>query len=265
MIAVLLSHERSGSHLMGEFIGSCGIKMIDEVCNPNSINPLTDKKSFHRYQLDWAAENRDAFLKPTYPQRVEFVAGYFRHLKALSGDVPIAVDIKYGHLHSFEWYWNPLFRQPLFFRALQEQGIRMVHLRRKNVVEAAISSEVSKQRAVWHSWQDVTEEKRKQRHRIDPKLIVWEAELLIKQAQWIGGGWCHGLDVLHTTYEDLVASVAGNGDALARIAQFLGGTLDPAWKPKLVKLGGPLEETIENYSELVSALNQAGLGEYLAA
>ena len=53
MITILLSHERSGSHLLSELLDLFkGVSSVGEVCNARAV-PVEDEESFHRFRRDW--------------------------------------------------------------------------------------------------------------------------------------------------------------------------------------------------------------------
>lgn len=264
MIAVLLSHERSGSHLVGEFIASLGFRMLDEVCNPNAVNPFTQTRSWPRYRADWTEAHRDIALKPGYREHMAFLEGYFAHLRQ-GIDRPVGVDIKYGHIHNFESFWKPVFQRPILFEALEAFEIPIVHLHRRNVVETAVSAEIAEQRRVWHSWQQKDLAEAERRFTLPVARIVSEALLYRQQADWIGGHWMGGARFFDLVYEDVVAGLAGETDVLDRLAAFLGARRNLAWSPRLQKLGRPLDRQVENYAELKAACAAAGLAEFLPA
>lgn len=264
MIAVLLSHERSGSHLVGEFVASLGFRMLDEVCNPNAVNPFTEDRSWLRYRADWTEANREVALKPGYRDHMAFLEGYFTHLRQGS-DRPVAVDIKYGHIHNFESFWKPVFQRPILFEALEAFDIPIVHLHRRNVVETAVSAEIAEQRRVWHSWQQKDAGEAERSFTLPVGRIVSEAALYRQQADWIGGHWIGQARAFDLVYEDVVAALAGEGDVLDRLAAFLGSRRNLAWAPRLQKLGRPLDRQVENYAELKAACAAAGLAEFLPA
>jgi hypothetical protein len=264
MIAVLLSHERSGSHLVGEYMASLGFRMLDEVCNPNAVNPFTEARSWLRYRADWTEANRAIALKPGYRDHMGFLQGYFAHLQQ-GIDRPVGVDIKYGHIHNFESFWKPVFQRPVLFEALEAFEIPLVHLHRRNVVETAVSAEIAEQRRVWHSWQQKDPAEAERRFTLPVARIVSEALLYRQQADWIAGHWMGGARVFDLIYEEVVAGLDGATDVLDRLAAFLGAQRNPAWAPRLQKLGRPLDRQVENYAELKAACAAAGLGEHLPA
>src|SRR3569832_512456 len=108
-LTILLCHERSGSHLLGEFLGSLdGVRMFDEVCNARSVQPRSAPESFHRFRYDAIISDPNILLDPTAERHLQFLRAYFAHLAKLASFSNIAVDIKYGHVINFEGWWWPI-------------------------------------------------------------------------------------------------------------------------------------------------------------
>lgn len=146
--AVILSHERSGSHLLGDYIASLAdVTVVDEVCNPNAVDPLTNELSFPGFQHRFALAHPEQFLKPTLVDRVQFVRSCFEHLRNTS-ERRVVLHIKYGHLLQFNWFWARLFSRPLLFAVLRDMESPVIHLHRENVVEAAISDQYAMTRGI---------------------------------------------------------------------------------------------------------------------
>ena len=159
MITILLSHERSGSHLVSSYIREQTENFVfDEVCYIFSVS-AENKASFHRFQVAFIDQNKDLYLSSKYSKRLDFTKSYFDHLLNISKSDKICVDIKYGHLHNFDWFWNPIFRRPLLLELSEQQGYKLIHLYRQNVVEASVSAILADKRNVWHSWQTDNAEK----------------------------------------------------------------------------------------------------------
>src|SRR5215475_5564753 len=93
---ILLSHERSGSHLLGEYIASLsGATMFDEVCNARSVKPSDGGASYHRFRHEAILRDPQLVLEPTRERHTAFVRSYFDHLSRLRPNKNVVVDIKY--------------------------------------------------------------------------------------------------------------------------------------------------------------------------
>src|SRR6185503_13749538 len=128
-LTILLCHERSGSHLLGEFLGSLdGVRMFDEVCNAGAVQPKSAPESFHRFRHDAIMGDPNLLLDPTPARHLQFIRAYFAHLKTLDAFPNIAVDIKYGHVVNFEGWWWPITPRPRLFTFCAEDDIGVIHL-----------------------------------------------------------------------------------------------------------------------------------------
>lgn len=260
---VILSHERSGSHLLGDYIASLeNVLVLDEVCNPDAVDPLTHDLSFLAFQHRYAMSNTETFLKPTFKDRVQFIRSYFEHVRD-SSEHRVVLHIKYGHVHHFNWLWTPLFARPLLFVVLQRMQAPVIHLHRENVVEAAVSDQYARARNAWHSWQLDADKEKVTSFECDVPSAVAAALLLKEQYRWISDRWMQQLKCYDLTYEDLCAQDDRRELVLERIATFLNRKPVVNWQPKLKKLGRPLRELARNYDALKNACIAAKLHQHV--
>jgi LPS sulfotransferase NodH len=261
-VTLLVSHERSGSHLFGELVWSLTeTHVFDEVCNANAIDPWSDPKSFHGFRKRWGDANPDFWWKPSFQTQSDMVVAFFDHLRALAPDKNVLVHIKYGHIHNFEGYWCPIFRRPLLFEICQTHDFRIIHLHRLNVMESVVSARLADQRKLWVSSQPRAEELMLQSHRIDAARVVQEIEQLSAQILWIRKHWLPGTRFLEVTYEELVGAVNKANDLRRRVAEFLGVTEKDEFVPKLRKVTS-LEGAIENFNEMRQVCEERGYGHF---
>jgi hypothetical protein len=265
MITVLLSHERSGSHLLGEFLATAAnIHMYDEVCNANAVNPSKHEVSFFRFQSNFIRHTGEEYFVPTHSAQMTLGKNYFEFLLARQKNNNIVIDIKYGHVRNFDWFWTPIFRRPLFFDICKDNSIKILHLYRENVVEAAISAAIAQKRQIWHSWQ-LQSGAENERYSIDPDEVVREALLLREQIHWIRHQWLPGCQNHEITYETLTSSLgSADRDPLDAVARFAGGSAPAQFAPKLKKLGRHPREQLSNADNLRAACEKSGLGNFVA-
>jgi hypothetical protein len=264
-VTILLSHERSGSHLLGEFIGKLrNVEMIDEVGNPHAMDPAKSRESFYAFKHDYIAKNPDLLLRPDATKHNIFVAAYFDHLRSLRPRKEgIVVDIKYSHVHMFENTWWPIFERPFLFKIAEERGIRILHLYRYNVVEATGSSMIADIRKIWHSWQNQSDRPLPKSIALRPELLVKKARLLEFQNRWFHSdyiGKCHRMKV---TYEQLKAELDVEKSLGKEIARFVGGSLEGSFAPRHQKVTPPLADIVSNWNEVRAVCIAAGLGKYV--
>jgi hypothetical protein len=264
-LTLLISHERSGSHLFAELLHSLNdVHVFDEACNPRAVDPKTNPVSFHGFRKAWGDANPDFWLNPSYQTQSAMVLGFFHHLKSLAGQKNAVVDIKYGHIHNFEGFWWPVFRRPLLFYLCQANRVSIIHLHRLNLMEAVVSAHLAEARKLWHSSDPNADELIKRSHRVKPGAVIQDIELLMAQASWIGQRWLPGARVLDVTYEELAEVVQNKNDLRQRVADFLGVTQKPEFSPKLKKIVTSLQQSVENFAELREACEKSGHERFFA-
>lgn len=257
-LTILLAHERSGSHLLGEVISSFGnVWVFDEVCNADAIRPDRDPASFHRFRRDWLNANAEA--PAGFEPQIRFVDDYFAHLAGLGGGRPTVVQIKYGHIHHFEAMWWPIFRQPFLFGHLERRDIGLIHLWREDVARAAISDQVAKARRLWKVVEGGVDPETLAPVTLDAAAVVEDARLLARQQACISGEWIGGARVYEVTYEGLVEDLA-QGSSFADLAAFVG--VQAPLRPGRIRQRRTLPSIangVANFEEVRGACIEAGL------
>jgi hypothetical protein len=151
-LTLLISHDRSGSHYLGSFIRALPYhRMIDEVCNEQAVDPVSNPLSFFGFRHRRATETPDYALRRNPNVVCALLDEYFAFVVAESQGSRVVVDIKYGHVHNFEIAWWPFFRRPYLFEYAQSRRLRMIHLSRWNSLETVISGELAESRRIWHA------------------------------------------------------------------------------------------------------------------
>jgi hypothetical protein len=262
-VTILLCHERSGSHFLGEFLGNLdGVRMFDEVCNARSLQPRQAPESFHRFRYDAIAADPDLLLDPTRERHLNFIRSYFAHLTRLGSVSNVAVDIKYGHVVNFEGWWWPITPRPRLLTFCAEEDISVIHLVRENVVEAIASGLIADQRSLWHSWEKGADEAEKRTCRLAIPELVRRAQDLETEKSWFTR-WLSNVRHLELTYERVSVELGRRGELDDTVARFVGGVQTKPFIPRHKKITRPLEDIVENFAELKSACAAAGLGRFM--
>lgn len=257
---LLLSHERSGSHLAGDFVNSLAdFRMIDEVCNPDAVRPGKHLESLHRFKYDFLIGDPAFMLEPTRQGHTEFVAAFFAHLAKLRAPNNIVADIKYGHVHNFEWWWCPPLVRPFLFNFCQERELGIVHLYRENVIEASVSGMIADKRKIWHSWQVKPETDIEAKYTLPVREVLRRAKLLQRQTQ-LFKDWTAGCRKVAITYEEIAAQLGKGGETDTKLVAFLGSKLKNGFQPRHQKVTRPVADIVENFDELKAACAKDGLG-----
>jgi hypothetical protein len=262
-LTILLCHERSGSHLLGEFLGSLdGVRMFDEVCNAGAVQPKSAPESFHRFRHDAIMGDPNLLLDPTPARHLQFIRAYFAHLKTLDAFPNIAVDIKYGHVVNFEGWWWPITPRPRLFTFCAEDDIGVIHLLRENTIQAVASGQIAHQRSLWHSWEKGAEEAQAGTYKLAIPELMRQAQDLDTQKSWFKR-WLGKVRHIEVAYERVSAELGRGGELDDTIAKFVGGTRTRPFTPRHKKITRPLKDIVENFAELKSACDAAGLGHFL--
>ncbi len=262
-VTILLCHERSGSHFLGEFLGSLdGVKMFDEVCNARSVQPRLAPESFHRFRYDAIVADPDLLLDPTRERHLDFIRAYFGHLTGLGSAENIVVDIKYGHVVNFEGWWWPITPRPRLLALCEEDNIGVIHLVRDNTVQAIASGQIANQRSLWHSWEKGADEKEKRTHKLAIPELIRRAQDLETEKSWFGR-WVNKTRHMNLTYERVSLELGRGGELDDAVARFVGGVRAKPFVPGHRKITRPLQDVVENFAELKSACDSAGLGRFV--
>lgn len=261
---ILLSHERSGSHLVGEYLSSlANFKVFDEVCNPDAVKPERYLESFYRFKYDSIVKNPQLLLNPTQQDHHAFVEAYFNQLLALRAPHDVAVDIKYGHVQNFEGWWWPMLERPTLLHICETRKIGIIHLFRENVVEATVSSMIADRRKIWHSWQANAEMSADQRFNLPVREIIRKAKLLEREIYWVKE-WIAKNNAFEITYERVSAELGRGGQLDSALTDFLGHAPLAPFRPRHQKLTRPMRAALENFDELRAACEAAGLGKMVS-
>ncbi|MGH6878985.1 MAG: Stf0 family sulfotransferase [Rhizomicrobium sp.] len=258
--AILLSHERSGSHYLANMLTSGSpIASLDEVCNFNAVNPDTGRASFFRFDHEYRIAEPDLLLRPTAEAKTRFTDRYFEHLAGLvNSSKTIWLDIKYGHVHNFEIGWWPSERRPFLLDYLERRDIRVVHLVRADSVAAVASSLIAEQTGVWHR-RDGRGNQEVAKVRLPALKVAHDALALEREKEnffaWLSSNRCFALE-----YEQLAGPEAQRDAVMTDLCAFLGLPRRSRFSSNHRKVTPPLGEIVENFDELVRAVRLFGGG-----
>ncbi|MGD0191528.1 MAG: hypothetical protein ABSD74_12375 [Rhizomicrobium sp.] len=261
-VALLVSHDRSGSHYLGSYIRTLpNCRMIDEVCNEQAIDPVSNPLSFFGFRHKHAIGNPDYALRRRPDVIAALLDAYFGFVLEQSEAKRVAIDIKYGHVHNFEIAWWPIFRKPFLFDYARSRRIRIIHLSRWNSLETVVSGEVAERRKQWHADGDKPQATEADAVVIDCKR-AHEQILLLNQQKEAFDKWLHGARAHAVLYEDLVNPWSGE-DCRARIASFMGEKAAKEFSSPYRKVTPALPKIVRNWAEVALFCRENGLAHYL--
>jgi hypothetical protein len=149
---ILIARPRSGTTaLRGVLARHSKIASLGEVFHENDVN---DPDYFFFYYLSEVKKNPEYAL-PSRSNRSALFKDYInyagtRFKKKFPGKEWLFFGINYNSLHCLNAYWQNFFEEPLMLSIIKWQGYSVVHLIRRNLVEAAVSEIRAKVSGVWH-------------------------------------------------------------------------------------------------------------------
>jgi LPS sulfotransferase NodH len=249
-ICLLLAAERSGTHLLRSLLANVrGVAAPGEICNATVVQNRTAKSSFFRYRQQACLEDHEFFFA-TEPVQRKLLDGFTGHLRsAYAGRTLLVLDVKYTHVHNFNFFWWDPLDCPYLLQYAKRSRLKIVHLIRREVYRTAISGFYANETGVWRARSE--QETRQIRIVVDPDKLQKKAGLV---ARTIGrfDDWLSRIPHLQVDYEDLLE----NREAVLRSLQsYLGLKHEIADQPGFVKTTPPLEDSIENFSEIEPLLD----------
>jgi len=261
-LTILLSHDRSGSHYLGSFVRALNrYRMIDEICNEQAVDPISNPLSFFGFRHRRSSENPDYALRRRPDVINALLDEYFSFVLEQSGGKRVVVDIKYGHVHNFEIAWWPIFRKPFLFEYVQSRRLRMIHLSRWNSLEAVISGEVAESRKLWHAIADKPQASHADAITVDCRRVFNQVTLLNQQKDAFDK-WTQGVQCQPVLYEELT-DASGGAECRARITSFLEAEPPAPFSSPYRKVTPPLHDIVRNWPELAKFCRANGLGHYI--
>jgi hypothetical protein len=269
----LIACQRSGTQLLREVINS----------NPQ-VALLAEPFSVYPRGVYW---NNFVQRLPQgeYPPRlpVDAMALLDRYLEAIHDDIrdndecyggpkardrAAGLDIKYNQLRYVRPLFDDLRARPVLLDYFVARGIRVVHLVRRNLAQAALSIIISNLREVWHDYEGSG---------VRDKYHV-PIDEVIGYMHWIHDEREEFLRLsadlpMHTcSYEDLAAEIRDidssgrfrdDGPMLGGLARFLNVRADFRFDGQIRKaLNRPYRDILANYDDVVAAVAASSFPEF---
>jgi len=261
-LALLVSHDRSGSHYLGSFIRSLPQQtMVDEVCNEQALDPVQDPLSFFGFRHRRSLDIPDYALRRSPAVVSNLLDEYFLFVLNSAPAGGVTIDVKYGHIHNFEAAWWPIFRKPFLFEYAGSRGIKTIHLCRWNSLETVISSQVAESRKVWHAVGTQKPAGPSDAVEVDIKQLASQIHMLNEQKGAIFR-WTKNLRCLPVLYEELVDPVQGRA-CRNRVAEFLGSIPPKEFSSPYRKVTPPMHLAIRNWADVSTFCRDHELSHYL--
>lgn len=195
--------------------------------------------------------------------------GYFDHLAEIlhlkeKSEHVLLLGVNYNSLHSLNYFWQNPLSPPHMLPLLRKLGVRVIHLRRTNILETLVSELRARQSGVWHIRGEA--EQAPPPVQVDTRTLMLEltdrAQEMALMRKWLSFG-----EVLDLTYEDtFLPDNAINPAVLEKCAAFLGvpNEFEAAVKYRRTRPSS-LREAIENYDAVAALLAVTEFAELLPA
>ncbi|MCU0911629.1 MAG: Stf0 family sulfotransferase [Rhodobacteraceae bacterium] len=183
---LVASTPRCGSHMLGHAMTTTGLLGVPfEYCNRANLAEWKRRLGTATAEATLAG----VMGRRTTPNGVFGIKSHFEHCAALGGPAGL-------------------------FAALP--GLRVVHLRRADVMRQAVSYAVAKQTGVWIRGQEASGD----RARYDADLIAWCLDdIALQNANWASAFAEAGIEPLNLYYEEVSANLPA---AIAAVVRFAG-------------------------------------------
>lgn len=275
-IVAMIAIQRSGTHLLREILNS----NRQVAMSPEPFNRDTESFCWDKYIASLPKhKQRPCDSAEAMQQLDEFIEALnhdIRRNRRVYGGRKrrrrmIGLDIKYNQLKAVGPAYNDLRLRPLLLDYLRARDARIIHLVRRNVVHTAISAIIANIRKVWQNYDGASVGGP---YRVSPtelfQYIQWITEEREAFERLAGD-----LKVHTCYYEDVVSDLKSvtwfgrfrqDTSALSKLAAFL-NVPNRFWNYGYIRkvIDRPYNELIENYDEMVAALNDSPFSEFAAS
>jgi len=258
---LVIGTQRTGTTVLRETLNSNpAIALSGEVFlgDPGGFDEFATKAGWSRPEDYLAAERQ--------------ILAFLKHL-ADSADASMKVfgiDVKYSQLRAISPRHQPLSALPALVQFLRLAGVRVIHVVRENVLQAALSEHIAEARAIWHHR---GRESIGQTVKIDCRKLFELMQIKRGDRQMFTALMDGHSRMMTVEYDriskglaqrDAEGTLIGETNLIFEIAEFLG--VDPCFRPppdttKIIQ--APYSSLIENYDELRRFLRRTEFAAYL--
>jgi hypothetical protein len=256
---ILIARPRSGTTaLRGMVARHRDMIALGEIFHDNSLN---DPNYYFNYYL--ASVTKDPSLAlPSPDNRITLFGGYIDWVtKKLEEQGPkewVFLGVNYNSLHCVNQYWQNFYEEPYLLNIVKWRSYHVVHIIRRNIVEAAISEMRAKLSGVWHikANEDRPSDADK-KIALDPKAFLRQLrarklEIDLVEAAFDGYYRCLTLEY-EKFFDDTGTPVTSEVEKLARFLK-LDTPIDCVTDYRRTR-NVHLRDAIENYDEVAAALS----------
>ena len=241
--AILLAHERSGTHLLRSIVDANGAGQgLEEIANAAIAQP-GDLVGFFAFQRRYRAQFPDRFV-PNVENTIHLLNNYLDHLlwPGTGRAPPLILDIKYAHVVNFAGgWWNPFWR-PALFSVAAERGMPILHLVRRKVFHTAVSGIYAGATGAWVV--TAPEQRGRQRITIARENLIAQARA-IRDTVILARGWIADLCPVEMWYEELLDPASPSWRAYAAHC-----------RAPITAIATPFIKAIPGFAEVVENLGE---------
>ncbi|HEU0143245.1 MAG TPA: hypothetical protein VFQ47_00535 [Nitrososphaera sp.] len=201
---------------------------------------------------------------------------FLEYLRCFTDKKYLFLDVKYMSTHHITECWRFITEEPFFFSLIKKYNVRVLNLTRRNFLRYYLSESKSQKAQRWHEFdesmvgdrpwynrrRESVGEKYERRVTVDTDDLLHALELCLSENKVVEKSLANYEYYLTFDYDDLFSYIGApvSDSVLSCIAQWLNIADDfPQKKPEYKKQSYlPLEETIQNYEEVVQALQETG-------
>ena len=176
---------------------------------------------------------------------------YFDYLASLADGRLAVLAINYEATHHFEAVWSRRYACPALIRTITNNGIRLLHLKRRDIFAKFCSLQLAYSTDVWHSRPNAA---------LLPRSLVLPTDDLavnlyhMLQIQKEFSSYLDGYEFgAELYYEDMISKNGFSAGAAKVIAAVCKTKIDMP-QPSLAKVTPALKDVVTNWSEVLSAL-----------
>lgn len=264
-VSLLLSTQRSGSHLLKDFVQShySGVIPTDEVLRqPDPVlmakyPALPGRTNVPHFWPWYQREAAGGRISVMPNDRIPVFGRYLDILGRLVSPSDMLLDIKYNSIRSLSGYWETEYGSLDFAGFIAERGIPVLHLMRRNALKTHVSFELADRSDQWHRTGTSPAGETPRIH-LSPAEALRQVEYLCSVANDMRARFETHPGYTEIYYEDFIAELAAAQPG--PFQRTLSGFLDKIPLPAPTRAIGyrkttpdNLADVVENWDEIVSA------------
>jgi LPS sulfotransferase NodH len=262
-IHILLARQRSGTGALGSTLDQhAAIRYLGEVFHTDGYEREDNYFNFLLARL--TSDPRRGLPDANDRNFTEFM----EHLAATQAGKPnVIIDVKYSSTHHFNGGWYSPCDMPKFIQFAKRGGMKIIHLKRKNLIKTFVSGRLAEMNKVWHAREE--EEVKTRQLNVEKQPLLNYLNTTQRIINHFDGYLRKYPHVIELEYEELFrpdGSIVA--DELAKVSGFLDIDNKPfeTLQPSFVKqTSDELSEVITNYAEVIEFLAKTPFRNMLGA